>query len=410
LPPWPFEFPLLPGAGDDGTEGTVGAVVLGVLGAVGAGLGTVGTVGVWGGDGGVCVVDEPCAGAFEGLLGSVGFEGLLGAVAGLCGLGGLLGAVAVAGLGGLPGGVGFEGFGGFEGWDGFPWLPLFPGADGTVGPFGAFGLFFGPCAFGGRSPCGPFPCGFGCGPGDGTAGFEGFDGFEGSDGLDGTGFDGVWNCALAAFALSCTCCGVVDCGGRGGWGVGFPPPPPPPLPPPDPPFPDPLPPPDFPWPPEWLCLVGGVDVMPAVTSPVSARTPWKAVPAVTVALALGVRPRPEVAARPEVPVDGAPNVIEADAGETYAGMSVPGLLAGWPPTFGSWSTWPVARAQRKMDAATPAPSSPRLAPKRIRPPTKGQITTVSDCSQTSIHQARAESRKGWPAGAGKVPECTVDSA
>ncbi len=56
------------------------------------------------------------------------------------------------------------------------------------GPFGAFGLFFGPCAFGGRSPCGPFP---GFGFGDGTEGTVGFDGL---DGFSGAGVDGLAGC------------------------------------------------------------------------------------------------------------------------------------------------------------------------------------------------------------------------
>jgi hypothetical protein len=403
LPPWPFEFPLLPGADDDGTEGTVGVVVLGVLGAVGPGFGTVGTVGVWGGDGGVCVVDEPCGGAFEGLPGSVGFEGLLGAVTGL---GGLLGAFA--GFGGLRGGVGFEGFEGFEGWDGFPWLPLFPGADGTVGPLGAFGLVFGPCAFGGRSPCGPFPCGFGFGPGtEGTAGFDGLDGFAG----DGFGFEGEVDTLKRAFCLfvsDLTCSGFVAApgvcpGGGGGDEVE----PPGGL----------LPPPGFPvLPPDGgFGVVDGLEpaVEPATVSAgpaVASVNPDAIAPVAVLVPPPEVDPLPVAMEPPAAPGAGAPRVIATDAGETYAGTSVSGLLAGWPPTCGSWSTWPVARAQRKMDAATPAPSSPRLAPKRIRPPTKGQITTVSDCSQTSIHQARAESREGRPAGAGKVPECTVDSA
>jgi hypothetical protein len=95
----------------------------------------------------------------------------------------------------------------------FPWLALFPwdgtGVPGRVG----FCPFFGPCAFGGRWPCGPCPCGFGGGPGDGTAGLEGLEGFDGFEGSEG--FDGAWKRALAAFALSCTCCGVVVCGGGG---------------------------------------------------------------------------------------------------------------------------------------------------------------------------------------------------
>jgi hypothetical protein len=406
LPPWPFEFPLLPGAEDDGTEGTVGVVVLGALGAVGVGFGAVGAVGKWGGEGGVCVVDEPCVGAFDGLLGSVGLAGLFGAVVGLDGLDGLLGAVA--GLGGLVGGVGFEGFEGFDGWDGFPWLPLFPGADGAVGPFGAFGLVFGPCAFGGRSPCGPFPCGFGFGPGtDGTAGFDGLDGFAGV----GLGFEGEVGTLKRAFCLfvsDLTCSGVVAvpgvCAGGGGGDEVEPPGGlvlPPPLP--------------FPvLPPDWGAgVVDGLEpaVEPATVSAgpaVASVNPDAMAPVAVVVPPPEVDPLP-VAMGPAVPGAGAPRVAANDAGEMYAGTTADSLLREDPPTCGSWSTWPVARAQRKMDAATPAPSSPRLAPKRIRPPTKGQITTVSGCSQTSIHQALAESVTRDLSARQRAPIRAVDS-
>jgi hypothetical protein len=183
---------------------------------------------------------------------------------------------------------------------------------------------------------------------------------------------------------SCTCCGVVVCGG--GCGAVLPP-----LPLPPPPFPDP-PPPVFPCPPEWLVWVGDVELMAEVTSPVSARKPVTARPALVAVLPVAARPRPAVAARPaEALVEGAPSVMASEAGETYAGTIVAPLLCDFPPSCGSSSTCPVARVQRKMDAATPAPSSPRLAPRRIRPPTKGQITTVSWCSQTSIHKAATES-------------------
>jgi len=169
-------------------------------------------------------------------------------------------------------------------------------------------------------------------------------------------------------------------------------------------------------PPDWgVGVVDGLEpaVEPATVSAgpgVATVNPDATAPVAVLAPPPEVDPLPVAMEPPAAPGAGAPRVAANDAGEMYAGMTAGSLPRDVAPRSGSWSTWPVARAQRKMDAATPAPSSPRLAPKRIRPPTKGQITTVSDCSQTSIHQARAESRKGWPAGAGKVPECTVDSA
>jgi hypothetical protein len=159
----------------------------------------------------------------------------------------------------------------------------------------------------------------------------------------------------------------------------------------------------FPWPPVegCFCVIGEVpkpvapvpaSAGPAVASPNPEANAVE--PAVPVPPA-DVSPAAAAIEPPEAPVDGPPSVMASDACDTYAGTIAGWLVLDGPTRCGSCRTWPVARAQRNTDAATPAPSSPRFAPKRIRPPTKGQITTVSGRSQSSIHQALTESRKPW---------------
>jgi hypothetical protein len=167
------------------------------------------------------------------------------------------------------------------------------------------------------------------------------------------------------------------------------------------------------WPPAGRFVIGEVPTvapLPASTGPaVGSLKPGARIPVAAPAPRVGVRPGTPAIGPPEAP-DGPPSVIASDVCDTYAGTIAGWLVLDGPTRCGSCSRWPVARAQRNADAATPAPSRPRFAPKRIRPPTKGQITTVSDRSQSSIHQALTESRGSVAGGRGNAPEATLDSA
>ena len=89
---------------------------------------------------------------------------------------------------------------------------------------------------------------------------------------------------------------------------------------------------------------------------------------------------------PTVPLPNGFRTIEfgappLEALEDFAAVGVASASAGTfdPPcglksfgTPGSESEWPVASTQRYSEATRPAPNAPKLSPKAIRPPTKGQ--------------------------------------
>jgi len=82
-------------------------------------------------------------------------------------------------------------------------------------------------------------------------------------------------------------------------------------------------------------------------------------------------------------VDGPPGTAAVSL-ETKAGTVAALPWSMRPGSDGSGRPCPVAHTQRNRDAAAPAPTMPAFAPQRIRPPTRGQDTTVFRSRQSSI--------------------------